>query len=379
MTVTETATQSDGQLRKRLVELTRDLILIPSTADRPEEIDRCMEFVINHVENAEAVIVHRYREGGTPSCVLLPHGIPVPQVLLLAHLDVVALPGSTEYRSVIRGERIYGPGAGDMKGELAILMELFRAIHEQHPGTSLGLAVTSDEERGGAHGTRFLFEDVGLRCGTAIVPDSGAVSDIAVEEKGTLHVKIIVHGRAGHGSRPWLADNPLDRIFALQGRIAEAFARLNAGNDHWHPTCTLTVVHTPNQVPNRIPASAEVVFDIRFPPPYTVEGILSKIRELLDESMQLEPIVAAEPTLLAPDPLYLKITEQVTGQPAKLIREHGGSDARFIAKFGIPVIMSRPLVGDLHSIDEWVDIKTMETLYRIFHTYLEKKLGWASR
>ena len=60
MTVTETATQSDGQLRKRLVELTRDLILIPSTADRPEEIDRCMEFVINHVENAEAVIVHRY-------------------------------------------------------------------------------------------------------------------------------------------------------------------------------------------------------------------------------------------------------------------------------------------------------------------------------
>ncbi len=377
MTVTEVAPREAEHLRKRLVELTRDLILIPSTADRPEDIDRCMEFVINHVENGDSVTVHRYREGGAPCSVLLPKNIAAPKVLLLAHLDVVALPGPADYRSSLRGGKIFGPGAGDMKGELAILLEVFRAIHERHPGASLGLAVTSDEERGGANGTRFLFEEAALRCGTAIVPDSGAVNEIAVEEKGTLHVRVSVQGKAGHGSRPWLADNPLDRILAAQSGINGYFKSLLSGADHWHPTCTFTVIGTPNRVPNRIPDTAEFICDIRFPPPFTVEQMLSNISGFLDENMRMESMVSAEPTLLAPDPLYLTVTEEITGMPVKLIREHGGSDARFIAKYGIPVIMSRPLVGNLHASDEWVDIATMETLYRIYERYLERKLGLA--
>jgi len=105
--------------------------------------------------------------------------------------------------------------------------------------------------------------------------------------------------------------------------------------------------------------------------------LMSEITLLLDENMRMEPLVSAEPTHLAPDPLYLTVTEEITGKPVTLIREHGGSDARFIAKFGIPVIMTRPLVGNLHAIDEWVDIATMETLYRIYERYLERKLGMA--
>jgi succinyl-diaminopimelate desuccinylase len=256
-------------------------------------------------------------------------------------------------------------------------MEVFRTIHARLPGASLGLAVTSDEERGGTFGTRFLFEEVGLRCGTAIVPDSGAVNQIAVEEKGTLHVKISVPGSAGHASRPWLADNPLDRIFALQQRLRAYFKSLERGVDHWHPTCTFTVLETSTRVANRIPDSAEVICDIRFPPPFTVAEMMSAVRNLADGEMHVEPLVFAEPTQLAPDPLYITITEEVTGRPVELIREHGGSDARFIAKYGIPVIMSRPLVGNLHAQDEWIDIATMETLYRIYAAYLERKLGLA--
>ncbi|HEX9443878.1 MAG TPA: M20 family peptidase, partial [Candidatus Binatia bacterium] len=76
-------------LRDRLIELTRDLILIPSTRDRPEDIDRAIEFVVNHVELPKAVAVRRYREAGSPSVVILPLGIEAPEVMLFAHLDVV--------------------------------------------------------------------------------------------------------------------------------------------------------------------------------------------------------------------------------------------------------------------------------------------------
>jgi succinyl-diaminopimelate desuccinylase len=371
--MTETS-RKDEALRRRLIELTRDLIIIPSTRDRPDDIDRCMEFVINHVELPSAVKVHRFREEGCPSTVILPHDIRVPEVMLLAHLDVVSRSDGTEYRSSISNGRIYGPGSGDMKGELAILLEIFRDFHERRSGISLGLAVTSDEENGGNYGTRFLFETAGIRCGVAIIPDSGSLNEIAIEEKGILHVKFKAYGSSGHASRPWLAENPLEKLIFKLNEVRNYFETLKNGEGHWYPTFAITVIQTENRVPNRIASSAEAVCDVRFPPPYSADEMLAAIRQFTTDAIEMEVLVCAEPTKVSPDPLFLAATEEITRRPVTLIREHGGSDARFICGYGIPVIMSRPYVGNLHAENEWIDIASMETLYRIYECYLENKL-----
>lgn len=371
--MTETSAKSEA-IRKRLIELTRDLIIIPSTRDRPEDIDRCMEFVINHVELPESVTVHRFRDGGIPSTVILPHNVSVPEVMFVAHLDVVSRPRGTEYRSTLKDGRIYGPGSGDMKGELAILLEIFREHHEREPGISLGIAVTSDEENGGEHGARFLFERAGIRCGVAIVPDSGSLSEIAVEEKGILHLKLKSHGPSGHASRPWLAENPIEQILGALEQIRNYFESQKNGDEYWHPTCAVTVLQTENRVSNRIPSSAEAICDIRFPPPLTSKEMFSAVKQFTAGGVELEILIAAEPTEVSPDPLFLDATEEITAKPVTLVREHGGSDARFIAQYRIPVMMSRPLVGNLHAENEWIDIASMETLYRIYERYLQKKL-----
>jgi succinyl-diaminopimelate desuccinylase len=107
--------------------------------------------------------------------------------------------------------------------------------------------------------------------------------------------------------------------------------------------------------------------------------MVSAVKQFTDDRIAIEVLIRAEPTKVSPDPLFLAATEEITGKPAKLIREHGGSDARFICRYGIPVIMSRPLVGDLHAENEWIDIASMETLYRIYECYLEKKLRPGAR
>ncbi|MGH7826412.1 MAG: M20 family metallopeptidase [Candidatus Binatia bacterium] len=371
--MTETSRTSEA-LRKRLIELTRNLILIPSARDRPDEIERCMEFVINHLELPEAFTVKRFREGGNPSTVFLPHNINRPEVMFFAHLDVVVRPQGTEYRSSVSDGRIYGPGSGDMKGELAILLEVFRDFHKRYPGISLGLAVTSDEESGGDFGTRFLLERAGVRCGVAIIPDSGSLNEIAVEEKGILHLRLLARGSSGHASRPWLADNPLERMIMTLSKIQNYFNSLQIGETHWHPTCAITVLNTENRVSNRIPSFVEAVCDIRFPPPYTSDQIVAAVMQFAGDQMESHVVVCAEPTRVLPDPLFLAATEEVTGKPVALIREHGGSDARFICRYGIPVIMSRPFVGNLHAENEWIDIASMETLYRIYQRYMKRKL-----
>ena len=372
--MTATDRFDDNTLRDRLVELTRDLVIIPSTVSRPDERERCYQLVRNHIDVIEGLDIRDYRHGGYPSLVALPTGCEVPEILLAAHLDVIGLPDAASYRSQIADGRIYGPGCGDMKGQLAILLELFRTLHARHPGIPLGLAVTSDEEIGGLHGTGYLFGEAGLRCRQAFIPDGGGPDRVTVEEKGVLHVRLTARGRAGHAARPWLAANALDAVTDAVRRLRDRFAELRTGDeDHWYPTVALTVLRTDNSTINRVPERAEALLDIRFPPPYKTASMMEVVRASLGEAVEALVLVGDDPTHLAPDPLWLELVQAATGQPVRQTRESGGSDSRFICRHGIPVLMARPEVGNLHSENEWIDIASMVTFYRIAERYLENR------
>jgi succinyl-diaminopimelate desuccinylase len=372
----------DLELGRRLTALTRDLILIQSTDAQPEERARCFEFIRIQLEGLEGVRLEEFEKGGYTSLVVLPEGVKRPEVLFCGHLDVVEHPDSSSYRSEVRDGRIYGPGAGDMKGALAIMLELFRQKHRREPGISLGLAITSDEECGGEQGVKYLVEEVGLRCGQVIIPDGGSLNELTLEEKGILHLRVRCHGHSAHAARPWLGENALSRLVGRLGELDRYFGGLKGaddaalrkrGEDHWFPTCSLTMLGTPNETVNRIPAEAEAVLDVRFPPPDTVETMLAKVRQILGDEVAVEEIVSAEPTHLAADKAFMRVTEEVTGTPVKEVQACGGSDARFFRAAGIPVNLSRPLVGELHSEDEWIDVASMVMYYRICEAYLGAK------
>jgi len=367
-------TKFSTDLQKNLVALTRDLILIPSDESRPDDIERCFEFIINHLESLDTVIIRKHYHCNITSLVVLPKNMDHPKVLLCGHLDVITHPDSHCYRSHISDGKLIGPGSGDMKGPLAVLLEVFTDLHMKYDNLPLGLAITSDEERGGDAGMRFLFDEIGLRCEVALVPDGGSLNEITVEEKGILHLKIQCNGHSAHAARPWLGHNPLESLVGAVSRLRKNFDSLKQDEGHWHPTCALTTIKTPNQTVNRIPSEAECTLDIRFPAPYTVNGILSRICNLIDDEIDTHTIMSAEPTRFTPDPLYLAVSEEITGKPTIQKKEDGGSDARFIGRYNIPVIVSRPIVGELHSLDEWIDISSMETFYRIYELYLKRKL-----
>ena len=365
----------DESLRDRLVAFTRDLVIIPSTACRVDERHRCYESVRNHIDSIEGIEIQEHSSDGYPSLVALPRGCIEPDVLLCAHLDVVALPDESDYRSKIVDGRIVGPGAGDMKGQLAILLELFHAFHHQHPGVSLGLAVTSDEEVGGVHGIGYLAGKVGLRCGVAMIPDGGAMDEVTVEEKGILHLRLSAKGHAGHGARPWRAHNALETLIDSLSRVRQHFDTLRDNTpDHWYPTCSVNVVHVDNDTVNRIPPKAEAMLDIRFPPPHSMGAMYAQIVELIGDGVEAEIVMGDEPTHLAPDQAYLDVVQELTGKLPRMIRESGGSDARFLCRHGIPVIMARPDVGELHAEDEWIGIDSMVVFYHVCERYLERRL-----
>jgi len=363
----------NARLRERLVALTRDFILIPGSAERPGELRRALQWVRNHLESLEDIAVGLYDSNGVPSLVARPVGDAPIDVLLCGHIDVVHHPDPDTYQSRISGSRIFGPGAGDMKGIVAILLELFRLFHLQSPGIPLGLAITADEEQGGENGTRALFEDFGLRCNVAMVPDGGSPEDVVVEEKGILHLRLEAQGAACHAARPWLGHNALAQILSCVRLIEDLFPADDADAFHWHPTCAVTRIDTPNRSVNRIPSHASAALDIRFPAPGTADEVLQDISRRLPPEITCEVIIKAEPTVLSPDPSFFDACEDILGTRPRERREHGGSDARFIAALGIPVIMSRPLCGNLHSSKEWIDSDSMVQFHEIYRRYLEDR------
>ncbi|MCH7590120.1 M20 family metallopeptidase [PVC group bacterium] len=326
------------------------------------------------MEAIENVEVFEYEHHGIPSLVAMPVNVREPEVLMCGHLDVITHPDVYSYRSYIEDGKIYGPGAGDMKGALAIMLEILRDFHTKHPGVSLGLAVTADEETGGKAGIGYLFGNTNLRCGAALIPDGGSLNEITIEEKGILHIKIRCQGRAAHAARPWLGDNPIEKLMDRLSNLQKYFSSFKRDEDHWFPTCSITIIGTENQTINRVPSNCEAVCDIRFPSPFTIQEIMDKTREALGADVEIEVVISAEPTHLSPDPLYQQVTEEITGEPAALVREHGGSDARFIYAGGVPIMMSRPIVGNLHAENEWIDIQSMIKYYRICEKYLTIKL-----
>jgi succinyl-diaminopimelate desuccinylase len=262
-----------------------------------------------------------------------------------------------------------------MKGALAVFLELFRHVQAKAGPVSLGMLVTSDEETGGSAGVRHVFQDLGLRCGTALIPDGGSLTNITVEEKGVVELRMTAHGHGTHAARPWLSDNALKRVLAAAEDVSAALNPAEDTEDHWHTTCTLTMVDTRNRTPNRIAGEAGATLDVRFPAPLTSGEILARVRNIVPGDVAVEIGLLAEPACLSPDPLFLEVANELTGNQVNLVREHGASDARFAVACGIPVVMSRPDVGNLHAEDEWIDIESMMAFFTMYATYLERKLA----
>lgn len=362
---------TDAARQQRLVALTRDLMLIPGTEERPEDLERCCAFIANHLDGIPGVSVRRIESHGVVSLLALPDGIESPRVLMSGHADVISHPEGTDLLPRIEDNRIVGPGAGDMKAAVAVMIAVLEDVHRECPGASLGLLITSDEEIGGHHGVRHIFDALGFRCGGVLLPDGGSIDHVTIEEKGLLHLEVHARGHAAHAARPWLGENAIEHLLTGLERVRARFDAFPATDEHWEPTCVVTILDTPNTTHNRLPEHAHASLDLRFPHPYTADEMRSIVADALGEGLELVTHLEAEPADLRPEPAFLDAVEAITGQPPTLVREHGASDGRFMCTHGIPVMMARPRVGALHADDEWVEIESLETLYDIYRRYLD--------
>ena len=208
---------------KSLLELTKDLVQIHSTADRPEELVRAIEYVAHEFVAFPSLFVKRYEQNRKHALVVSTQNTLTPDILLMAHLDVV--PAQDElFHLRQEGSRVYGRGVCDNKGPAVVIMRLMQEISTWESQPSIAAMFTTDEEIGGADGSGYLINEIGYRPKVGLVPDNGqSLEDLVLENKGIVMFRLTAKGKQGHGSRPWEGENAIDKLIGSYLKVKERF------------------------------------------------------------------------------------------------------------------------------------------------------------
>jgi succinyl-diaminopimelate desuccinylase len=337
-----------------VVDLTAELIGFHTTHDRPEEIQRCAAFIVDWLARFDLAAV-RLTRNGVPSILVTPHPGEAP-VLLMSHIDVVAAPEAL-FTPQIRDGRLYGRGSIDDKYAAALSMVLlrdWRRRKQRQEDLPFGVLITGDEEIGGHNGADYALGQVRGRFCIAL--DGGSLDEIVVKEKGLLRLRLVCRGRSAHGARPWLGDNAIEKLMGAWRRIAADFDL--SAPDHWHRTVNFSQVRagdSPNQVPDR----AEATLDIRFTESDDIDALLAAWGRDIDAELV---VVGRGEVFDAGASPELDLLCQ-TAPEARLTREHGASDARYLAAHGwTGVVWGADGEMSQHGENEHLVIESLKTL-----------------
>lgn len=357
----------------------RELLAIPSTADRPAELAKALDFVIDFV--GPGFTVERFTSGGKPSA-LLYAGLERPHfdVILNGHVDVV--PAAQElFQPRIEGDRLYARGAHDMKVSALVLAQVFReqaaSRGGQHRAGSIGLQLVTDEEIGGRNGTRHQLDE-GVRADFVIIGEQSGL-EIVADSKGIATVVLRATGVSGHGAYPWRGDNALLKLLASIERVLAAYPV--PAEEAWTTTVNVAVVQTPNQAFNLIPDFAEAWLDVRFPPEDTeltgrTEGEVADHFARFCEPGVTVVVDRADPPHHAdhgrPEITRLRQAVRRHGYQAGFLRKHGSADGRHYYQRGIDAIIFGIGGGGLHSDEEYADLASIEPYYHALTEFLAR-------
>jgi succinyl-diaminopimelate desuccinylase len=330
-----------------LLELTAELIDIPSVSYQEGPL---ADLVTARLRQVPWLAVDRVGDN-----VIARTDLGRPQrVLLVGHLDTVPANGNETAR--IEGDTVWGLGAADMLGGVAVFLDLACTVAE--PAVDASYVFYAREEVTAA--------DSGLEEVYAARPDLLA-GDVAILGEptggmleagcqGTMRIEVTLTGARAHTARPWMGRNAVHRLGRLLAAV-EAVGERRPVLDGCEYREALQAVRVEGGVAaNVVPDSATVVLNHRFAPDRDATAAESAVRAALDGVLEpgdrFEVVDVAEGAAPGLDhPLLAPLAARL-GVRAKL----GWTDvARFAAR-GVPAVNLGP--GDpllAHTAQERVE------------------------
>ncbi len=317
-----------------------------------------------------------------------------PSLWFLGHTDVVPT-GPEDLWTFLpfhpdeKDGDLYGRGVADMKGAVAamvVALETFVQQHPDHPG-EIGLLLTSDEEGEAVDGTVRVAEELKRR-GTW--PDHCLVGEPSSQDKlgdtvrigrrGSLYVRLTVHGIQGHTAFPENLDNPVHRIAPFLDELVTQ--EWDTGDDEFPAShCQVAYVKAGTGAGNVTPADVELLANFRNRPGSPATAIRTRFEDLLKKhdisDYEIEWEVMGEPFRSSPGKLREAVVgavEEILGESPVLNTGGGTSDGRYMAPLGCEVIELGLINSTIHQVDERTPVADLDRLFAVYYDIIRRVL-----
>lgn len=317
------------------------------------------------------------------------YGKNPPLIIFAGHTDVVPTGPvsdwqSSPFQAAIRDGYLYGRGAADMKSALAAMViaaEKFVKENVNFPG-SLGFLITSDEEGAAINGTKRVVDALqnrGEKIDYCIIGEPSSINQVGdqirIGRRGSLHGKLMVHGKQGHVAHPHLTVNPIHKSLLPLHELSEI--EWDKGNENFPPTTfQITNIRAGTGATNVVPGHLETLFNFRFSTAVTINDLQERTESILKKyklNYDLKWEVGGEPFLTRKGKLILATQEAikaVTMLETKLSTGGGTSDGRFIAPTGTEVVELGVSHATAHHVNERVQVEDVFKLATIYNRLL---------
>ena len=309
---------------------------------------------------------------GRPSVIARVKGQGSGRSLILnAHMDTVGVSGMPDpFRARVENGRMYGRGSYDMKGSLAACMLALADFRANDLAGDVILAAVADEEHASI-GVQSVLKRI--KADAAIVTEPSAL-DLCIAHKGFSWHEITTTGRAAHGSRPDLGIDGIAHMGRVLSRLEALQADLTGRTPHpllGHGSLHASLI-TGGQELSSYPETCILQVERRTLPDETTAAVEAELDAILKNLAAKDPQFQARQrtTLVRPPfsvPERAAIVETVRDQATRVLGRKPATigapfwmDAAFFAAAGIPTVSIGPDGAGAHSIEEWVDLGSVE-------------------
>jgi succinyl-diaminopimelate desuccinylase len=381
---------------ERLVGILSDLIAIPS-AFPPGDTRAICAYAADFLRRAgyEPLIVSR-REG-LDNCVarIGPGGGPV--IAFNAHADTVgvgerAMWRTDPFQAVVEDGMVYGLGAGNCKGSMAVQLWLAEEL-ARRGGPERGEVIftfVADEENLGPDGM-FHLREAGIVRPDMLILGAQTENQLVTAERGVMWVRIVTTGRAAHAGNPAAGDNAILRMMrVLELLDLELGARLSLRRDgNLRSTMNVGLVRGGHNT-NVVPDHCLVEIDRRLLPGETVETAFAEMHDIVGQAeeprgcVRIELLRGTDGFSIPRDGRLVRAFGEAVlahrNAPMRFLDATGVSDGRYFAGDGIEIVNFGPGSGvQGHAANECVPIDQMVDAAAIQMAVLERLVGTVRR
>jgi succinyl-diaminopimelate desuccinylase len=306
---------------------------------------------------------------------VLNEGAAGPALFFGGHIDTVPVAAGSwsvpPFDAEIRGGRLYGRGAVDMKSGLAAFVSAALESAPRIKDRELILHIYGGEENGCLGSKKARETIAGSSAAAAIIAEPTNARPL-VGHRGALWLNLRTHGVAAHASMPEKGENALAKMLPAANRLLDY--RLP---DVFHPhlgtgTFVVSTLHSGINS-NSVPDSALLTLDARTVPGQKSADILKDIENIVRGEAVMEVTVDLESVWTDPDIPWVKNVREICGgilnDPIGIETVAFFTDAAPVrdAIPGIPVVILGP--GDpalAHKVDESCSIAQIDAVQAMY-------------